>query len=347
MSRYDHNMIVEVYALLDHSNETYIGLNQVLAHFRYSIIKMRADEFERKFRAYFKLKAFTTQKQDKALMVTNSENQGENIFITEELFDLLESEFSTESQFIKSGYVFLLKKSFMFFKDETGPLMKKIKSFKTVTDQFLASFNRGMCIAGYRHFQARSSFIRIPSLEKMVVKKTISQPQPLYSPISFSKRDRYFIKLYLLFEEKQQKHTKKAVQLYYSSVNLKENEQKFLGLMTSLETCFQDNQSMEFTPQQYAKYVFALCYEYRSSFENLYESFIRIFKLRQSLNNSVEEHLLAGFDVDNKIIWLENILSEIIRKLIRLNHLSLEGLIENLEKRFLTLTKLPHRLQSE
>lgn len=346
MSRYDHNMIVEVYALLDHSNETYMGLNQVLAHFRYSIIKMRVDEFERKFRDYFKLKAFTTQRQDRTLTVTNSENQSENIFITEELFDLLELEFSTESHFLKNGYVFLLKKSFMFFEDETESLMKKIKGFKAVTDEFIASFNRGMCIAGYRHFQARSSFIRIPSLKKTVVKKTMSQSQPVYSPISFSKRDRYFVKLYLLFEEKQQKHTKKAVQLFCNSVNLKENKQKFFGLTSSLEICFQYNQSLEFTPQQYAKYVFALCYEYRSSFENLYESFSRIFELRQSLNNSVAEHMAADSDFTNKIVWLENILGEVIRKLIRLNHLNLEGLIENLERRFLTMKKLPHNSQS-
>jgi hypothetical protein len=308
---------------------------------------MRADEFEKKFRAYFKLKAFTTQRQDKALRVTNSENQGENILITEELFDLLESEFSKESQFLKSGYVFLLKKSFVFFEDEEGPLMKKIKSFRTVTDEFFASFNRGMCIAGYRHFQARSSFIRIPSLKKTIVKKTIGQSHPVHSPISFSKTDRYFIKLYLLFEQKQQRHTKKAVELYCSSVNLKENEQKFLGLMSTLEACFQQKQPMEFRPQQYAKYVFVLCYEYRSSFENLYESFIRIFKLKQSLNNSVDEHMVAGVDFDNKITWLENILSEVIRKLIRLNHLRLEDLIENLEKRFLTMTRLPHSSQPE
>ena len=325
MSRTDRNTVIEVYALLENANESYLGLNQVLAPYRYAIVKMVLNEFESKFKVHFGIRADPNYQQIKPICRNN-----ESMLVTDETVQDRNPEGSKGSSFSKQGYVLLLKKSFVLFEETSRSCLKQVSGFKRLVNDFASSLTRCMCVLGYKDFCLGGSFIYLPSLQKTVARKFKRGAIPVCSTQLFLNRDRYFVKLYLQFEEKLQKHIKKAVVIYCNAINAEDNRAKLLLLKHSIETCFQTNGTEIQTAEQFARYVYVLNNDQEVSYQWLCSTFTTLFKQHVGFD---DEKLKSSLFAD-KIIWFEDVLAGILRKVIRLNHVTQEALVENLEKKF-------------
>lgn len=347
----DDSVILEVYALVDSADYSYLGLNKVLSNFRCSLLIVPVNEFEQKFRQVFHLSAYAGQIQTKQITLINKANQQLPVYVTDELYGSRLNGSSGNDEIIRKGYVVLFKKSFAFYTNNSATIPDdEIQKCIATTEQFISSVNRCMCVSGYSLFKIRSTFAYMPGLKKIIQYGKSSRFSYSYAKESFNEKDNYFIKLYLRSETRQQPNTRFAIDLFSNAMTLKNPQQQFLQTFLSLQACFTGTSQNEIRPDRLSHYIFVLTNEYRDRYSELQKEVEVITAISHSLlpQTRVKQRKPVSESYFNeRKEWLAYITHTIFKKLIRMNHIQRDRLVYGLEKRFIELSKSFNSIQKD
>lgn len=330
-------IVTELYSIIVSGNYTFLKIRRAIWPFKYQVGIFFLDEFEKKFRTLYNLPPFSNQVQDQRIHFVDPKGNDSSVYVTAEFYQRLSNEYKYGEFILAKGYIVFIRKNKIWDAEKTPSTfdqelvleMESMKSFAKRLEKSLMLTKHGNIVIG-------DVFAYVPNENKIIRSELLAQTNAFMNDkFIFEERDNYALKIFLNLDNKISYSVDLAIQSFIESFHIQNAKLRYLNMLLSLELCF--NKSSEESFEIICRYASSLLAKNDNEFQILLEETTNFYNLK---NKIIEGNIMRDLITESEIniirrtmTRLEDVLRQVIKKLVRFNHKEREKFIEELESR--------------
>ncbi|MFL9482694.1 hypothetical protein ACI6Q2_07925 [Chitinophagaceae bacterium LWZ2-11] len=316
---------VELYAVIKNGNYSFLKMNRIIRQYNYEIDTLALDKFERKYRELFGLNAFTDEAQNYPIPLIEQNGQSSFINITEEFYHALSLNYPGSKTLLETGYItFLKRKRSLLMQKESdrvnaGIVIQDIEKLGHFTERLESCLR----LTRYDAFVFDLYFAYIPKEKKVLPFRPNDYPGTVNDDdMEFIAKDNYLINVLLNNDKKLSDYISLALQNFEESFHIRNHKLRFVQLLVCLDICF-SNTLHEPAEHILARHTSILLAGNKTEFQKCYNEVIELFNLKKDIlyghvSNPIESSEKKD-ELHKIIVRTENLIRNILKKIIRMN----------------------------
>lgn len=334
---------IEFIYVIHKGDYSFLRINKVIKRYKYKLDIMPLDEFERMYRELFNLSTYTNQLQDYPVTMYNKTGEASTIYVSSDFYKKVLYPYDNRNSFYKNGYVIYLKTSKTIFLERGADKvdMEVVLQFADNLKKTAEKIEYCLRLIRYGFFEFDTCFAYIRQEQKVMPLRIQQETQTLnQESIAYFEKDNYLLAILLKAESNVSEYINVALQSFDQSFRINNSKIRFIQLILCLEICL-NNFFYEPTSHIIARHTSVLLSNNKEEIKKIYDEIIEFYNIKKHILNGCEYYYKNDFGPHDflrlKIIELENISRDILKKLIRMNIKDKEQLMYELNLKALQI----------